>query len=110
MKRPRKGKRDPDMLDEYDFSKGVRGKYASKGGTAMTITIEPALEAALRERAQAQGISPEEFAIKTLRERLLSRPQPIEPRDDWERRLLAMGSDCGVVLSNEALSSEGLYE
>lgn len=23
-------KRDPDMLDEYDFSKGVRGKYAKR--------------------------------------------------------------------------------
>lgn len=23
-------KEDPDMLDEYDFSKGVRGKYAAR--------------------------------------------------------------------------------
>ncbi|MDD2828607.1 MAG: hypothetical protein PHW18_03420 [Sulfuricurvum sp.] len=23
-------KKQPDMLDEYDFSKGVRGKYASE--------------------------------------------------------------------------------
>jgi hypothetical protein len=110
MKRRSKPDHDPYLLDEYDFSGGIRGKYASKGGRAMVITIEADLEAALRERARAQGISPEELAVKTLRERLLSRPQPIEPRDDWERRLLAMGSDCGVVLSNEALSSEGLYE
>jgi hypothetical protein len=39
MKRMRK---DPDMLDEYDFSKGVRGKYAKKyaEGTNVVV-IEP---------------------------------------------------------------------
>jgi hypothetical protein len=39
MKRARKGKRDPDLLDEYDFSKGVRGKYAKRyaGGTNMVV-------------------------------------------------------------------------
>ena len=35
---------------------------------------------------------------------------PIEPRDDWERLLLSVARDCGVSLSNEALSSEGLYD
>lgn len=30
MKKGAKGKRDPDLLDEYDFSKGVRGKYAKR--------------------------------------------------------------------------------
>jgi hypothetical protein len=34
----------------------------------------------------------------------------LQPRDEWERRLLSAASDCGVALSNEALSSEGLYE
>jgi len=76
----------------------------------VVIAIEPILEAALRERAQAQGISPEEFAVKTLRERLLPRPQLREPRDDWERLLRSAATDCGVSLSNEALSSEGLYD
>ena len=39
MKRMRK---DPDMLDEYDFSKGVRGKYAKRyaEGTNVVV-IEP---------------------------------------------------------------------
>jgi len=39
MKRMQK---DPDMLEEYDFSKGVRGKYAKKyaEGTNV-IVIEP---------------------------------------------------------------------
>ena len=30
MKKAPKGKRDPGMLDNYDFSKGVRGKYAKR--------------------------------------------------------------------------------
>jgi predicted DNA-binding antitoxin AbrB/MazE fold protein len=34
----------------------------------------------------------------------------LEPRDEWERKLLEAATDCGVSLSNEALSSEGLYE
>lgn len=39
MKRMRK---DPDMLEEYDFSKGIRGKYAKRyaAGTNV-IVIEP---------------------------------------------------------------------
>jgi len=36
--------------------------------------------------------------------------EAIQPRDEWERGLLAAASDCGVSLSNEAVSSEGLYE
>ena len=35
---------------------------------------------------------------------------PLQPRDEWERRLLSIATDCGVSLSNEAVSSEGLYE
>ena len=30
--------------------------------------------------------------------------------DEWMRRLRSAASDCGVSLSNEALSSEGLYD
>ena len=39
MKRMQK---DPDMLEEYDFSKGVQGKYAKRyaGGTNVVV-IEP---------------------------------------------------------------------
>ena len=33
-----------------------------------------------------------------------------EPRDEWERRLRQAALNCGVSLSDEALSSEGLYE
>lgn len=30
---------DPDMLEEYDFSKGVRGKYAKKYAEGTNIVI-----------------------------------------------------------------------
>ena len=39
-----------------------------------------------------------------------SLPAPPISRDDWVRRLRAIATDCGVSLSNEALSSEGLYD
>jgi len=32
------------------------------------------------------------------------------PRNDWERRLMSLGTDCGVSLSDEAVSSEGIYD
>jgi hypothetical protein len=35
---------------------------------------------------------------------------PIEPRDEWERRLLAIGTDCGVSPPDEALSREDMYD
>jgi hypothetical protein len=39
MKRKRK---DPDMLEEYDFSKGIRGKYAKRYAEgANVVVIEP---------------------------------------------------------------------
>jgi hypothetical protein len=76
----------------------------------MVITLTPDLENALSGVAQRQGVSPEELALKALRERFLSSPLAVQPQDEWERRLLGAASDCGVALSNEAVSSEGLYE
>jgi hypothetical protein len=40
MKRPKKQEPDPDMLDHYDFSGGIRGKYAhlfTEGSTAVIL-------------------------------------------------------------------------
>lgn len=48
--------------------------------------------------------------MEALRDRFLPKVISIEPRDEWERRLLEAATDCGVSLSNEALSSERLYE
>jgi hypothetical protein len=31
--------RDPDLLDEYDFSKGVRGKYAKRYAEGTNVVV-----------------------------------------------------------------------
>lgn len=75
----------------------------------MVIALDPARQAALDERAQHEGVTPEVLAVRVLREQFL-KPAPFEPRDEWERLMLSIASDCGVSLSNEAVSSEGTYE
>jgi hypothetical protein len=79
-------------------------------GKAMIVTLGPDLEAALTEQARGQGIAPELLALKVLRERFLGAVPPIQPRDEWERRLLGLAKDCGVSLSDQALSREELYD
>ena len=39
MKKAVKTRRDPDMLDQYDFSKGVRGKYAKRFAQGTNVVI-----------------------------------------------------------------------
>ena len=39
MKKETKTQSDPDMLDEYDFSKGVRGKYAKRFAEGSNIVV-----------------------------------------------------------------------
>jgi hypothetical protein len=39
MKKPAKGKRKPEMLDEYDFSQGVRGKYAARYAEGTNVVV-----------------------------------------------------------------------
>lgn len=75
----------------------------------MVITLDPELEAALNEVARHQGVAPEALALKVLRERIPDMAVLI-PRDEWERNLLALGRDCGVSLSDWAVSSEGIYD
>ena len=75
----------------------------------MVITLGPELEAALTEVARRQGVVPEVLVLKTLRERFLV-AAALQPRDEWERGLLAAARDWGVSLPDSALSSEGLYD
>lgn len=75
----------------------------------MVITLDPELEAALNELARLRGVAPDELALSVLRERFLT-AAALQPRDEWERSLLAAARDCGVSLPDSALSSEGLYE
>ena len=39
MKKVVRTRRDPDMLGEYDFSKGVRGKYAKRYAQGTNVVI-----------------------------------------------------------------------
>lgn len=81
----------------------------------MTITLTPDIEMALTERAQKQGKPPETLALESLRAEfveaaLMKGPTLLEPRDDWERLLRSAATPAGVSLSNEAVSSDGIYE
>ena len=35
----KKMKNDPDMLEEYDFSRGVRGKYAKRYAAGTNVVV-----------------------------------------------------------------------
>jgi hypothetical protein len=39
MKKENQTERDPEMLDEYDFSGGVRGKYAARYAEGTNIVV-----------------------------------------------------------------------
>ncbi len=75
----------------------------------MVVTLNPQLEAALKEKADQQGMAPEDLVVRIIRDYFLSSPRP-EPQDEWERGLLAAAREWGVSFSNSALGSEGLYE
>jgi hypothetical protein len=75
----------------------------------MVISLPPHLESALAAQAQLRGVTPETLALDLLREYLLP-PAPRIPIDEWERRLFAAAVDCGVSVTDSALSSDGLYE
>jgi hypothetical protein len=74
----------------------------------MIVTLDPKLEAALREKALREGVPPEELALQVLRARILA--APLEARDEWERGLLESARPWGISLPDVALTSEGLYD
>ena len=39
MKKQGKVERDPDMLDDYDFSQGVRGKYVERFAQGSNVVV-----------------------------------------------------------------------
>jgi uncharacterized protein (DUF433 family) len=85
-------------------------RSAREKETRMVITLSPDLEAALKEAASQRGVVPEVLALDVLRERFLGSASALQPRDEWERRLLGLAMDCGVSLPDSALSSEELYD
>ena len=76
----------------------------------MVINLTPQLEAALTAQAQRRGLTPEVLALDALRDRFLPDVPPVEPQDEWERKLFGAAIDCGVSVPDSALSSDGLYE
>lgn len=75
----------------------------------MVITLPPQVESALAAEAKRRGITPEALAIDVLRRQFPAKA-PLEPIDEWERRLFQASIDTGVVVPDEALTSEGLYD
>ncbi len=75
----------------------------------MVITLTPDLETALKTAASKRGVAPETLALETLRKQFLLTAL-LQPRDEWERGLLAAARDCGVSLPDSALSREELYD
>ncbi len=79
----------------------------------MTIRLEADLEEVIRKHASEQQTTPEAIVMDILREQLsLSRGPslPHPPAEDWKTRLRRLATHCGVSLSDEAVSSEGLYD
>lgn len=79
----------------------------------MTMTLE--LDAELADRlaalARERGVSAEAFALETLRSRLsVAEAAPQPSPDAWMQRLRSVARECGVPLSDWAVSREGLYE
>ncbi len=75
----------------------------------MIIILTPELETAIREAARQAGIAPEALALEVLKKHYLGIAS-LQPRDEWERGLLAAARDCGVSLPNSAFSAEELYD
>jgi hypothetical protein len=76
----------------------------------MVITLTPEIESALNKSAQQQGLKPEELALNALRDRFVGPRVFDEPRDEWERRLRSIPTDCGGRLTNESLRRENMYD
>jgi hypothetical protein len=76
----------------------------------VVITLEPELEDAVNQAARCRGIAPELLVLDALRQRFLHSAAPAVPHDEWELRLLGIARECGVSLSDSALSRQSLYE
>ena len=75
----------------------------------MVISIGQELETVLNTQARRQGVSAEDLALATLQDHFLPNPGQ-DSRDEWERQLRRLRVDCGIALSDEAVSSEGMYD
>lgn len=74
------------------------------------VTLSLELERVAVEQAQRAGKSPQQIVLGVLESSLL--PTSVSPAtaDEWQRKLKAASVDCGTSLSDEAVSSNGLYD
>jgi hypothetical protein len=75
-----------------------------------TIHLDRGLAERIEAEAKKTGKHPHGLALEVLRERF---PRPIPTPEEVEAkmaRIRAAASDCGVSLSDEALSREALYD
>jgi len=80
----------------------------------MTIQLTSELEEVIRRRAAERRSTPETLVMDVLREKFAPASSgdllPRQAADDWKARLRRLATHCGVSLSDEAVSSEGLYD
>ena len=80
----------------------------------MTIRLSSELEQLIQKHAEERHTTPEAIVAEVLRERfsppLYQRSLPLQARSDWNEMVDALAIHCGVSLSDEAVSSEGLYD
>jgi hypothetical protein len=77
----------------------------------LTIQLPEDVERVVAVHARRQNTTPEAVVLAALRQRFLFGDDDIfTPRDEWEAGVLNIGTDCGVSLSDEDLSSERLYD
>jgi hypothetical protein len=79
----------------------------------MTITLRPDLEEELAARAQAEGLSTEEFVNRELERVIANTPPSLkltpEERVRWWKEFIASHSVGGPPLSDYAVSRESIY-
>ena len=73
----------------------------------MTVTIEIADE--IIEQARKHGTTPEKFVLDAVREKLAHAAHELS-NDEWTQLIKNIGAPAGVSLSDEAVSSESLYD
>ncbi|GEM_PF-2115805 len=83
----------------------------------MTINLDHDLEVALVDAARLVGTDPAKLAIDSLKQRFVVKPADFtrslrskEDQEMWVRRLIDSAKDCGIVLTDEQLSREHIYD
>jgi hypothetical protein len=74
------------------------------------VTLPTELERVAVEQARRAGKSPQDFVLGILRQSLLSPNSTPVTKQEWRQQLMMASVECGTSLSNEALSSDGLYD